>query len=33
VAAARQEIARLPHGEIECKAAQIDFFAPVHITL
>jgi hypothetical protein len=27
VAAARQELARLPHGELECKAAQIDIFA------
>ncbi|MGH8388213.1 MAG: hypothetical protein ACRESJ_22455 [Pseudomonas sp.] len=27
VAAAKQELARLPHGERECKAAQIDIFA------
>ncbi|QJC78920.1 hypothetical protein [Pseudomonas umsongensis] len=27
VAAARQEITRLPHGELECKAAQFAIFA------
>jgi hypothetical protein len=27
VAAAKQELARLRHGELECNAAQIDIFA------
>lgn len=27
IEAARQELARLPHGEDECKAAQIDIFS------
>lgn len=33
VAAARQELTRLPHGELECKAAQIDIFtsAPTNL--
>lgn len=27
IEAARQELARLPHGERECQAAQLDIFA------
>lgn len=26
VAAARKELARLPHGQVECQAAQLDIF-------
>ena len=32
VAAARQELARLPHGESECLVAQLDIFASHALT-